>query len=330
MTRSAIAKIFRPTKRNLSFLARKLRAGDLVAVPSETVYGLAGNALDAAACRAIFRAKGRPSSDPLIVHLYSASQLATVAKPNKAALLLAKAFWPGPLTIILPKQSIIPGIVTAGRKTVAVRVPAHPVFRQLLKEAGIPLAAPSANPFGYISPTTAEHVREGLGERIAYIVDGGPTPLGLESTIVDLRRPVRPVVLRPGLISATEISRVLGRRVATHRPVISSSSPSSQLSPGLLKRHYSPRTPLILHSKLSATISRSPREALLFFRKQPGSTPNAFYLARRGNVQGAARRLFATLRSLDARKFSRIHVELAPSGSLGDAINDRLRRAAAR
>ncbi|HVX63355.1 MAG TPA: L-threonylcarbamoyladenylate synthase, partial [Pirellulales bacterium] len=190
----ASARIFRPTPRNIAFLGRHLRSGELVAAPTETVYGLAANALDAAACRRIFAAKQRPSTDPLIVHLLSKDSLADVCLPNSAALKLARAFWPGPMTLVLPKRDIVPDIVTAGRDSVAVRVPAHRVFRALLKAAGIPLAAPSANPFGYVSPTTAEHVADGLGRRIRFILDGGPTPIGLESTIVDLRDENRPKI----------------------------------------------------------------------------------------------------------------------------------------
>src|SRR5690606_34037411 len=162
MTAHASARIYRGTPRNLSLLAKALRAGELVAVPTETVYGLAANALDAKACGKIFRAKGRPANDPLIVHLHSLSQLPTIAQPNDAALKLARAFWPGPLTLVLPKQAIVPSVVSAHLPSVAVRMPRHPLFRKLLKLADLPLAAPSANPFGYISPTTAAHVQSSL------------------------------------------------------------------------------------------------------------------------------------------------------------------------
>ena len=211
------ARIYRGTPRNLARLAARLRAGELVAVPTETVYGLAADAFNARACRKIFQAKGRPSSDPLIVHLASARELAQVAVPNAAALRLAKKFWPGPLTLILPKTGAVPGEVTAGLDSVAVRVPAHPLFRRLLRLTGRPLAAPSANPFGYVSPTTAEHVRQGLGRKINHILDGGPARVGLESTIVDLRDPRRPRLLRPGGISRQELERALGCPLVTPR-----------------------------------------------------------------------------------------------------------------
>ncbi|MEO6245390.1 MAG: L-threonylcarbamoyladenylate synthase [Opitutaceae bacterium] len=328
-------RLLQPTARNLALLARRLRAGELVAVPTETVYGLAAHALDPAACAKIYRAKGRPASDPLIVHLHSAAQLPLVCQPNAAALKLARRFWPGPLTLVLPKLAAVPGIVTAGRDSVAVRVPSHPVFRRLLKLAGIPLAAPSANPFGYISPTTAAHVREGLGGKIRDILDGGPATIGLESTIVDLRDPKRPVILRPGAITLADIRRVL--RTATERAPTGHKTGRSggQIAPGLLARHYSPRTPVVLHIALPPEIANMEdlREAWIFLRRPHSakkSAPNIFWLDARGSLAGAARRLFATLRTVDAQRFRRIHVELAPDHDLGRAINDRLRRAAAR
>ncbi|HWA07830.1 MAG TPA: L-threonylcarbamoyladenylate synthase, partial [Opitutaceae bacterium] len=223
MTRTpSPARILRGTPRNLARLAAALRRGELVAVPTETVYGLAANALDARACRRIFRAKGRPAHDPLIVHLATTDELAQVAVPNASALKLARKFWPGPLTMVLPKTSAVPAVVSAGRPSVAVRQPSHPLFRRLLRLSGVPLAAPSANAFGYVSPTTAAHVQAGLGRRIGYILDGGPSAIGLESTIVDLRDPRKPRLLRPGAITRAQLERVLGRSVppatAARRP----------------------------------------------------------------------------------------------------------------
>ena len=214
MPRKPAARILKGTPRNLELLARRLRAGDIVGVPTETVYGLAADALNPTACRKIFEAKGRPVSDPLIVHLHSLHDLAKVAVANSAALKLAETFWPGPLTLVLPKLEVVPSIVSAGLPSVAVRVPAHPLFRRLLKLVGRPLAAPSANPFGYISPTTAEHVRSGLGTKIRYILDGGASGIGLESTIVDLRNPAKPRLLRPGAITREQLTETLGCAVA--------------------------------------------------------------------------------------------------------------------
>lgn len=325
-------RIYRGTPRNLRLLAGRLRAGEPVAVPTETVYGLAGNALDPAACAAIYRAKGRPANDPLIVHVHTQAQAERVARFNPAAQALAGAFWPGPLTLILPRQAVVPDIVTAGLASVAVRMPAHPLFRRLLRQCDLPLAAPSANPFGYISPTTAEHVRQGLGGRIRSILDGGPSRIGLESTIVDVRHPARVRVLRPGAITAAEIESVLGRRLGrTARRT--ASAQRAQLAPGLLTRHYSPRTRLVLHDRLDAGVApaSSVRVAWLHFRRPAGKAgPHVHWLDARGDQARAARRLFAMLRRLDARGYAEIHAEWAPAGSRAEAINDRLRRAAAR
>src|SRR5688572_1940026 len=248
------ARIFTGTERNLALLARRLRAGELVAVPTETVYGLAANALDPRACAKIFRAKGRPSQDPLIVHIHSLAQLNDICEPNGAALRLAKAFWPGALTLVLPKKATVPDIVTAGRDSVAVSMPNHRLFRRLLKLTDLPLAVPSANPFGYLSPTSAEHVQQGLGTKIQSILDGGESRIGLESTIVDLRDPQRPAILRPGAVTAAELQRHLGQRlsVAKRSARNAQSSQVGQIAPGMLARHYSPRTPLTLHDRLGA------------------------------------------------------------------------------
>jgi L-threonylcarbamoyladenylate synthase len=330
MTAPSTARIYRGIPRNLARLARALRAGELVAAPTETVYGLAANALDARACRKIFRAKNRPANDPLIVHVHSLAQLTLVARPNDAARSLARAFWPGPLTIVLPKTTIVPAIVSAGLDSVAVRMPRHPLFRQLLKLSGVPLAAPSANPFGYVSPTTADHVQAGLARKIRYILDGGPSRIGVESTIVDLRDPAAPRLLRPGAITRADLERVL------KRPVLAAprrATGQAQVAPGLLSRHYSPRTPAILHDRMDPTaVLRGPaNEAWIFVAQPKGlSGKNIFWLDARGDLRGAARRLFAVLRRVDESGFKRIHLERVPGEGLADAINDRLERAAAR
>ncbi len=332
MPKRPVARIYPGTARHLATLARRLSAGELVAVPTETVYGLAANALDARACQKIFTAKGRPTTDPLIVHIHALAQLVDIAEPNKAAHLLAKKFWPGPLTLVLPKKSVVPAIVSAGLPSVAVRMPSHPLFRRLLKLVGVPLAAPSANPFGYVSPTTAQHVRDGLGNKIRYILDGGPAHIGLESTIVDVRDPARPRLLRPGAITRAELEFALGRKVAiTARRTPQSAVSQAQLAPGLLARHYSPRTPIVLHATLPGRPAGARDEAWVLAAKPKGSTaPNVFWLDAHGELRGAARRLFATLRRLDDGRFKQIHFALARGGGLADAINDRLRRAAAR
>ena len=331
MPRKPTARIFRGTPRNLSYLARCLRDGEIVGVPTETVYGLAADALNPEACQKIFAAKGRPTSDPLIVHIATLAELDGIAVPNAAALRLAKKFWPGPLTLILPKNPAVPAIVSAGLPSVAVRIPAHPLFRRLIRLSGCPLAAPSANPFGYISPTTAEHVRASLGTRISSILDGGPAHIGLESTILDLRNPTQPRLLRPGAISREALAAALGRPVAWRHPKATKPN-QAQIAPGLLTRHYSPRTPLDLHSRLTpALLAQSePDEAFLFIAKPTGRTAkNIFWLDARGNLRGAARRLFAQLRTLDTAGYRRLHAEYAKGEGPAEAINDRLRRAAA-
>ncbi len=330
MTAPSTARIYRGTARNLSFLARRLQAGELVAVPSETVYGLAANALDPRACRRIFAAKGRPLTDPLIVHIHSLRQLDEVAFANPAALALARKFWPGPLTLVLPKRSAVPDEVTAGLPSVAVRMPSHPLFRRLLKLCDLPLAAPSANAFGYVSPTTAAHVHHGLGRKIRYVLDGGATPIGLESTIVDLRDPAQPRLLRPGAITRAQLSRALGKRVGGKTQA--GRATQAQVAPGSLKRHYSPHARVVLHPRLTRRQMEAdtPGEAWLFLKRPVGAAAkNLFWLDRSGTHAAIAKRLFARLRELDQAGFRVIHVELARGSGLAEAINDRLSRAAA-
>jgi L-threonylcarbamoyladenylate synthase len=326
------ARIYRGTPENLRRLARVLQRGGLVAVPTETVYGLAANALDAAACREIFHAKRRPANDPLIVHVADLRMLASIAESNEAVTKLARAFWPGPLTLVLPRKPVIPEIVTAGLSSVAVRMPAHPLFRRLLRLSRLPLAAPSANPFGYVSPTTASHVRDGLGSAIAHILDGGPCRHGLESTIVDVRDPLRPVLLRSGVITAEQLALVLGVPVRTGSRRRNPGIPA--LAPGLMARHYSPLRPMRTHHRITAAmVARArPDEAWICFRKPAwaGAAKNVFWLSARGDAGEAGRRLFALLRRLDNGSWARLHAEFAPPDGPGLAINDRLRRAAAK
>ncbi len=330
------ASIHSPTPANLRRLAAALRRGELVAIPTETVYGLAANALDAKACRKIFRAKRRPGSDPLIVHVTGLAQAAGLAHVNPAAIRLARHFWPGPLTLVLPKKPVVPDLVTAGRSSVALRAPAHPLTRRLLRLAGVPLAAPSANPFAYISPTTAEHVRQGLGTRIRHILDGGPCPVGVESTIIDLRNPTRPRMLRPGAVSAAELARVLGCRVPVPRGRRKRPAKAGQIAPGLMKQHYSPKTPLRLIPTLSrAMAAKLPCDAaLIYFRRPIARTARVseYWLSERGALREAARNLYAVLRRADRGGHGCLLVELAPvrAGGLATAINDRLRRAVSR
>lgn len=342
MPSRSTAKIFRGTPRNLGLLARALTNGDIVAVPTETVYGLAGDALNESALKKIFRAKGRPTNDPLIVHIHSLAQLNQLAETNSAVEKLARAFWPGPLTLVLPRKPVVPALVTSGRPSVAIRMPRHQLFRKLLRICGRPLAAPSANPFGYISPTTAAHVLDGLGKKISYILDGGDCDIGLESTILDLRDPKHPAILRPGAIERRAIERLLQVRV---KPAYGEKTKATKaaVAPGLLARHYSPRTPIKLYDQILKGRDTSKRrplrrstEAFLFFRRPAeftqGRTPkNIFWLSNKGELTVAAKNLFATLRELDQGKWARIHAERAPGdNALALAINDRLTRAAAK
>lgn len=322
------ARIYPPTPANLRRLAGVLRRGGLVAMPTETVYGLAAHALDARACRAIFRAKGRPAHDPLIVHVPGLAEAEQLAEFNDAARKLTRAFWPGALTIVLPKKTVVPGVVTAGGPTVALRAPAHPLARKLLRLTGVPLAAPSANPFSYISPTTAGHVRQGLGSRIAHILDGGDCPIGVESTVVDLTHPTRPRILRPGAVSAAQIAKVLKATVTTVHGA--GRKGARLLAPGLLDKHYSPRTPLQLTARPTRTRDGM---AVILLRKPAGKIPaGVYWLSRRGALPEIARNLYRVLREADAGGHRRILAEKPPptTGGLAAAINDRLRRAAAK
>jgi L-threonylcarbamoyladenylate synthase len=320
------ARILAPTPANLRRLAATLRRGGLVAIPTETVYGLAAHALDAKACQAIFAAKGRPANDPLIVHVIDLAQAEQLAEFHDAARRVARRFWPGPLTIVLPRQSCVPDIVTSGGPTVALRAPAHPLARKLLKLAGVPLAAPSANPFSYISPTTAAHVQQGLGRRIRHILDGGNCPIGVESTVLDLTHPAKPRILRPGAITAAQLQKVLRRKVTTlHRSL---KATVRQPAPGLLDRHYSPRTPLRLTTRLAGT---NPHTALIYLRQPAGKQPaHVYWLSQRGALEDIARNLYRVLRETDAGGYREIQLEKLPvtAGGLAAALKDRMRRAA--
>lgn len=321
-------RVYSPTPAALRRLAMALRRGELVAMPTETVYGLAANALDARACRRIFEAKRRPADDPLIVHVTDRRAAERLAEFNVAARVLAEAFWPGPLTLVLPKRTCVPAIVTSGQDTVAVRAPAHPLARKLLKLTRVPLAAPSANPFGYVSPTTAAHVLDGLGGRIPHVLDGGACAVGVESTIVDASEPARLVVLRPGAISATDLRTALAHAGVKAR--IGKKARERTLAPGLLDQHYSPRTPFALVAKAPRQVEA--RTAVIYWRRPTtlAASENVFALTRSGGADDAARALYAVLRAADAGRFTGIICEKAPAraGALGEAINDRLRRAA--
>jgi L-threonylcarbamoyladenylate synthase len=305
-----------------------LRRGGLVAFPTETVYGLGANALDAEAVARIFAAKARPTFDPLIVHLADRSWLDRAVRelPESVAVLAAR-FWPGPLTLVLPKARIVPDLVTAGLDTVGVRVPDHPAARALIETADRPIAAPSANLFGYVSPTTAAHVVEQLGDQVDAVLDGGPCRVGVESTIVSFASG-GPVVLRPGGVTREELEEVLGRPVGLARERAPHDEPL--VAPGQLERHYATRTPLRLLSGRAEAPVRGSRVGLLAFADGPAQGFAAVeVLAPDGRPATAAANLFAALRRLDARGLDLLVAEPCSEEGIGSAIMDRLRRCAA-
>jgi len=306
------------TPQSLAEAGRALRAGKLVAFPTETVYGLGGNAVDDRAVAAIFEAKARPSFNPLIVHLPDAAQVADHATASHTARLLMANFWPGALTLVLPRRrdSSISRLACAGLDTVALRVPAHDDARALLRSAGTPVAAPSANRSGRLSPTTAAHVAASLGAHVAIILDGGPCTIGLESTVLDVSGE-SPAILRPGGVTQEEIEAALGRPVS-----VADTEDDAPKSPGMLSSHYAPVLPVRL-----GALSAEPGEALLGFGRTDGATLN---LSADGDLVEAAANLFAFLDELDRPEFPAIAVAPIPETGLGRAINDRLRRAAIR
>jgi L-threonylcarbamoyladenylate synthase len=310
--------------KDIAFAKSILESSDLVAIPTETVYGLAGNAFDAKAIARIFEAKNRPYFDPLIAHTSSISRAKTFVQsfPEKAEL-LAKKFWPGPLTLLLPKKEIIPDIVTSGLDRVAVRVPNHPVALKLLRSLEFPLAAPSANPFGYISPTQSFHVQAQLGEKIDYILEGGACAVGIESTIVGFEKD-QPVIYRLGGISVEEIERVIGKvKINAH-------SSGDPVSPGMLKSHYAPFTRVeIGNIEALQANNMDQKYGILAFSKKylDDDSENQYILSPDGDLNEAATRLFSGLRHLDALDLDIILTEYVPDEGLGRGINDRLRRA---
>lgn len=303
--------------------------GDVVAIPTETVYGLAGNALNEDAVLKIFEAKNRPSFNPLIVHVANWRQAQEYVEhvPVKAKL-LASAFTPGPLTFLLPKTNAIPDLVTAGSDKVAIRIPNHPLTLQLLQSIDFPLAAPSANPFGYISPTTAQHVLEGLQGKIPYILDGGTATVGLESTIIGFDENENVLLYRTGGISAEQIEGLLNEKV-TFAKLSSEEHPETA---GQLKSHYAPHTPLYVGDidELKKKFEGK-RIATISFTKQFEGIDEAkqFILSDNGSLDEAAKNLFMVLRLTDKLKVDVILAEQFPNEGIGRAINDRLRKAQA-
>jgi L-threonylcarbamoyladenylate synthase len=314
MTAGAPARLLPPDADGIAAASDLLRAGGLVAFPTETVYGLGACADNGRAVARVFAAKGRPAFNPLILHVPDAEAAGRLAEVPPAAADLMAAFWPGPLTLVLRLKAgagVAP-LATAGLPTVALRAPAHPVAQALLRAAGRPLAAPSANPSGRVSPTTASHVLQGLGDRIDAAIDGGACPVGVESTILALDP--RPTLLRAGGLPVEALEAALGQ------PVAAAADPAQPTAPGQLASHYAPRGTL----RLGATAAE-PGEVLLGF----GPVGGDLSLSAAGDLQEAAANLFARLHALDAMGAARIAVAPVPDRGLGRAINDRLRRAAA-
>lgn len=311
------------SKQSLAHAAQLLQAGEVVAFPTETVYGLGANALDTTAIEKIYTAKGRPSDNPLIVHIASQEQLEQLvsAIPERAKILI-QSFWPGPLTLVFPKSKIVPDIITAGGETVAIRWPSHPVALDLIRKSGVPIAAPSANLSGKPSPTKAEHVFEDLHGRIPLILDGGPTDIGLESTVLDVSGEMA-VLLRPGKISKEELEEILGEEVFTLEQ-----TDGVARSPGMKYRHYAPKATVVLFSDLSELALDNEQHAALLSLNRLPSQPVTVQKDFAGDRQRFAHELFSTLRVFDAQSVERIYIERVDLSGLGQAIMDRLNRAA--
>ncbi|MFN8009637.1 MAG: L-threonylcarbamoyladenylate synthase [Terriglobia bacterium] len=321
-----------PQTELISRAARILQAGGLVAFPTETVYGLGANALDAAAVSKIFTVKERPATNPLIVHVHDAEAAQALVRVwPETARKLGQKLWPGPLTLVLPKQKEIPDKVTAGLDSVALRVPSHPVAQALLKISGLPVAAPSANRSSQLSPTTAQHVEKALGNQVELILDGGATNVGIESTVVDLTRE-RPLLLRPGVISLSELQAILGDIEIPEKPV---HDREPRPSPGMMERHYAPRASLILFQaqdfeEIQEMVKRENLKGgkvgalLLTSLELPLQHPMVMPL----EAASYARLLYAALHSLDDLGCTLILVERVPEEPRWAAIQDRLKRAA--
>jgi L-threonylcarbamoyladenylate synthase len=307
---------------NLRSAAELIRQGELVAFPTETVYGLGANALDASAVAKIFQAKGRPSDNPLIVHIASYDQLkALVSEIPQAAQLLIDEFWPGPLTLVFPKNTLVPDIVTAGGDTVAIRWPAHTVAQELITRAGMPIAAPSANLSGKPSPTLAKHVLEDLNERIPLILDAGATTIGLESTVLDITGE-QLILLRAGGVSREELEKVLEREV-----IEKTDTGELARSPGMKYRHYAPQAQIVLFEKDLPTPPSEQRSALITLHEVNGHMfENSIHFS--GSKEQMAHEIFEKLRALDAQDVEIIYIQKVESSGLGQAIMDRLNRAA--
>ena len=311
-----------PPWTSVSEAARLLKEGEVVAIPTETVYGLAGNAFEPKALAKIFAAKERPTFDPLIVHIADIAQLTDIAKDiPDSAYRLAEAYWPGPMTIILPKKDCIPDLCTSALPSVAVRFPSHPIAQAIIKESGLPLAAPSANLFKHVSPTTAEHVAAQLADRIAGIVDGGPCSVGVESSIISLVG--EPTVMRPGAITPEMFKAILGEvkiKESTSKPG------QPMLAPGQCDTHYRPQVPLY-YGEVPAGYTLPEHTVRIAFGTQAGPIPATVNLSATGDMVEATSKLYAFMHDLDKSEYDLILVDPIPNTGVGMALNDRLKRA---
>jgi L-threonylcarbamoyladenylate synthase len=315
---TTVTRILPANERNMAEAARRLLKGEVIIFPTETVYGLGANALDDRAVARIFAIKQRPHFNPLIVHARNWADAAALVDFNPRAEALAQHFWPGGLTLVLPRRSNsgISLLASAGLDSIAVRVPAHPVARALLRTAGVPIAAPSANRAGRVSPTNAQACAQELNSRISLILDAGNCPVGIESTIIGFAQE-QPVLLRPGAIERAQIEKIVGP--------LGSFAPETIVAPGMMRSHYAPQASL----RLNALDVRSGEALLAFGRDVPAGAEHICNLSSRGDIQEAAANLFAMLRKLDSTGAKAIAVMPIPETGLGEAINDRLSRAAA-
>ena len=311
--------------KDISKAAALLVAGELVAIPTETVYGLAGNIFNEAAIRRIFEVKQRPLFNPLIVHLHDVKQINEVAAEfPETAKKLAQAFWPGPLTLILKKKELVPDLITAGKETVALRMPNHPTTIKLLQNIDFPIAAPSANPFNRISPTRAKHVANYFESKIPMVLDGGPCKKGIESTIVGFENNT-PIVYRLGSLSIEDLEKIVGpvrlKDKATNNPT----------APGMLAKHYSPRTKMLLVDDLSSAIAAHTDKAIGVLSFQSNFSADHIkhleVLSENGSLEEATSNLYQALHTLDSAQIELILAERLPEKGLGKSMNDRLERA---
>ncbi len=321
-----MAGIYRPVRENIKKAADIIRNGGICAFPTETVYGLGGDAFRSDAAAKIFEAKKRPFFDPLISHISDLSGLERLAaSPSEKVMDIAEKFWPGPLTLVLKKSPSVPDIVTSGLETMAVRMPDHPVALELIREAGTPVAAPSANPFGCLSPTTAEHVLAGLGDAIEMILDGGPCRVGVESTIIKEEDNSTFTLLRPGGTPVEELEKITG-------PLNRKPSLKKTEAPGMLPYHYAPEKPVII-CRSTAEMDFSDSEAAFLLFRDPGmelirmTGDRTAVLSPAGDLCQAAAGIFAALHKLDKMPVKRIYAEAVPEKGLGLAIMDRIRKA---